>query len=139
MRFDRDPTQANAVLVLGHKKQVEGVVVLNVMADHLLKNILSRETLNGAVTYLLNRDGYYLLHLEVAKQWGSLSDLNTGENVKSDMSQETATLVLAGKIYGINSSAPSGCIFISTIFMGFKPHAVSFCHLRSFVLLCFFC
>jgi len=91
------PMLRYAVPVSGSDKQVQGIVVLNVQADHLLKKILTREILNGAGTYLLDQDGYYLLHPEATKQWGGLNDLNTGENVKRDLPQETAALILSGK------------------------------------------
>ena len=91
------PMLRYAIPVFGSEKQVQGIVVLNVLADYLLNNILTREILKGVDTYLLDRDGYYLLHPEVTKQWGNQNDLNTGENIKSDFPQGTASPILSGQ------------------------------------------
>lgn len=109
------PMLRYAIPVLDREKQTRGILVLNVLADYLLKNILTDKFLNGTDSYLLNRDGFYLLHPEISKQWGGLNNIDTGENVKNDLPQETVSHILLGKS-GIKSANKQFFNFIPIYF-----------------------
>ena len=79
------------------KKQNRGIIALNVQAYFLLKNILTSEYKKGVNSYLLDKEGFYLLHPDITKQWGGQSGLNTGKNLKNDFPQEISSLFLSGQ------------------------------------------
>ena len=63
--------------------QFKGIVLFNVMADKFLK--LVREKNRGyEQLYFIDNKGYYYSHPNARKEWGSQTDLNTGENFKTD-------------------------------------------------------
>ncbi|ODS34191.1 MAG: signal transduction histidine kinase [Candidatus Scalindua rubra] len=101
-----------AVPVFDREKQKRGILVLNVLADFLLKNVLTQNFIKGVDSYLLDKDGFYLLHPDVSKLWGGLSDLNIGENLKNDLPEEVASLILSGN---------SGNKLINKNFFNFIP------------------
>ena len=91
------PMLRYAIPVFDRKKQKKGVLVLNVLVDYLFMNFLTHRPSERMDSYLLDEDGFYLMHPEKLKQWGGLGDLNTGENIKNDYSREVASFVLSGK------------------------------------------
>ena len=91
------PTLRYAMPVFDREKQKRGILVLNVLADYLLKNVLAPRPSERTDSYLLDENGFYLLHPQILKQWGGVEDLNTGENIENDFSREVASLVLSGK------------------------------------------
>ncbi len=91
------PVLRHATPVFDRKKQNRGILVLNVLADFVFKHILMDEDIKGTNSFLLDREGFYLLHSDITKQWGGSNDLDTGENLKNDFQQETASIILTGE------------------------------------------
>ena len=64
---------------------LRGFLILNVNVKYLFRDI---ERIKAENKYenmiLLDSDGYYMLHPNKEKEWGSSRDLNTGENFKID-------------------------------------------------------
>ncbi|MFQ5685411.1 MAG: PAS domain S-box protein, partial [Candidatus Scalindua sp.] len=106
------PMLRYAMPVFDGEKRKRGVLVLNVLADYLLKDILTHRFLKGIDSYLLDKGGFYLRHPEISKQWGGPDNLNTGENIKNDLPQEIVSLILSGQ---------SGNKLADELFFNFKP------------------
>lgn len=90
------PMLRYAIPVFDRENQNRGILVLNVLVDFLLKN-LARKHIKGVDSYLLDREGFYILHPEISKRWGGPINLNTGVNLRDKFPQETMSLVLSGQ------------------------------------------
>ncbi len=66
--------------------QTMGVVVTNILADNILDILAARDI----PSFLIDRDGYYLYHPDVAKRWGR--DLGTGITIMDDVPEMAAWL-----------------------------------------------
>ncbi len=86
-----------ALPVFHKEHKIKGVLVLNVLADKIVKNILTDKHSDEVDSFLLDRNGFYLLHPEISKQWGGSSDLGTGENLSNTFPVETASTILSGQ------------------------------------------
>ncbi|MFQ5963511.1 MAG: PAS domain S-box protein [Candidatus Scalinduaceae bacterium] len=91
------PMLRYSIPVFDREKRKRGILVLNVLADFLLKNILAHEYIKDVDSFLLDKRGFYLLHPEISKRWGDTNCLNTGENLKNDFPQEAVSLILSGQ------------------------------------------
>ncbi|ODS30719.1 MAG: two-component sensor kinase [Candidatus Scalindua rubra] len=106
------PMLRYAIPVFDREDKNRGIFVLNVLADFLLRGILTHKHLKGVDSFLLDKEGFYLLHPEISKQWGGPSDLNTGENLKNDFPQGIVSVILSGQ---------SGDRFANKQFLNFIP------------------
>ena len=106
------PMLRYAIPIFDSEKQKRGILVLNVLADYLLKNVLTHRFIEGTDSYLLDKEGFYLLHPKISKRWGSLSNLNTGENIKNDIPHEVTSFILSGN---------SGDKFANKKYFNFMP------------------
>ncbi|MDR4505705.1 MAG: PAS domain S-box protein [Candidatus Scalindua sp.] len=89
-----------------------GGVVLNSRADSQLFPALKQEFHEKSDTFLIDRDGSYLIHPDGAKCWGGQSDLNTNENLKNDFSPEISSLLLSGE---------SGDVLVNDQYYSYMP------------------
>ncbi|MFQ5561662.1 MAG: HAMP domain-containing protein, partial [Nitrospinota bacterium] len=88
------PTIRYATPVYNSRKQVVGSVMLNVRAHDFLKIV--RNSLNEkGMLFLIDKDGYYLVHADPGMEWGSATDLNTGENFLNDFDEETYSEIVS--------------------------------------------
>ena len=60
-----------------------GLFVANVRIDMVLQKIQEAQT--DSTFLVVNDQGYYLLHADSTKLWGSTEDLNSGENILKDI------------------------------------------------------
>ncbi len=100
-----------AIPVFDREKQNKGILVFNVLTYNLFENILSNSFDKGIDTYLMDKDGFYL-HSEMLKQQNESFKFKSGGNIKSDLPQDAATLVMSGK---------SGVKLVNNLFLSFKP------------------
>ncbi|MBT6226314.1 MAG: PAS domain S-box protein, partial [Candidatus Scalindua sp.] len=115
-----------AIPVFHKEHKVKGVLVLNVLADKIVKSILTDKHPEEVNSFLLDRNGFYLLHPEISKQWGGPSDLGTGENLSNTVPVETASIILSGQ---------TGIELVNKQYYVFTPiHFDPFGHERYWVL-----
>ena len=100
-----------AIPVFDREKQNRGILVFNVLTYNLFENILSNSFDKGIDTYLTDKNGFYL-HSEMLKQQNESFKFKSGGNIKSDLPQDAATLVMSGK---------SGVKLVNNLFLSFKP------------------
>ena len=67
----------------------QGVLVLNLDADRMLKGLVSEEQDQWAIT-LTDPDGFYLYHRDTKKMWSGPANLNTGQNIFNDVALSEA-------------------------------------------------
>jgi signal transduction histidine kinase len=106
------PVLRYAIPVFDRKKQNKGIIALNVQADFPVKNVLTSGYYKGVDSYLLDKDGSYLLHPDVIKQMGGRDSLDSGKNIKNDFPQEISSLFLSGQ---------SGGKLVDELFYTFEP------------------
>ncbi len=94
---DHRPMLRYTLPVFDKRKQNKGIIALDVQAYFLFKNILTSKYYKEVNSYLLDKNGFYLLHPDKNKQWGGQSDLNTGKSLENDFPQEIVSLFLSGK------------------------------------------
>lgn len=84
----------------------KGAVILNLFSHAILKSFSSTTTkehydlgvqYNLIKEFLIDKDGFYMLHPERQKMWGGVENLNTGINIKSDFSEETVQEIFSKK------------------------------------------
>ena len=98
--------------VFDRKKRKRGVLVFNVAANYLLECISGFNFNEEIESNLLDKYGNYLLHSDVSKIWCGISDNNPASNIKSDLPQDVANIVLEGK---------SGIKMADNMFLSFIP------------------
>ncbi len=101
-----------AIPVFDKEKQNKGVIALDVHAESLLMNIFADKYKRGVDSYLLDRDGSYLLHPDIIKKWSGWNGFGTGKNLENDFPQEISSLFLSGQ---------SGGLLIDKQFYSFIP------------------
>ena len=84
---------------VGHHR---GFFVLSVLADPLFFDILRQKNHEDSDTYLIDREGYYLLHPDKENSLGRKSDLTANANVKNDFSREISSRFLSGQSGGVS-------------------------------------
>ncbi|CBE68778.1 MAG: PAS domain S-box protein [Candidatus Methylomirabilis oxygeniifera] len=72
-----------------------GIVIINLLIGPLLEALHQEGKAVGKVVYVVDREGFYLLHPDPAKRWGSPRDLNTGRRLQQDF-PDLAGRLLAG-------------------------------------------
>lgn len=98
--MNRKPVLRYAIPVFDRKKQNKGIIALNVQVDLPIKNVLTSTYYKGVVSYLLDKDGSYLLHPDIIKQIGARRGLHIGKNIKDDFPQKISSLFLSGQSGG---------------------------------------
>ncbi len=89
------PVLRYATPVFGPDKKRRGILITNVDGRALLQPIRQAGSVTGTrASYLVDQDGYYLVHPDGAKEWGSPRNLDTKVSLKADMQE------LAGQILG---------------------------------------
>ena len=77
------PTIRYATPVFNEKDELQGIIVLNVLAKNFL-NIISKESTPEETLVFIDNEGYYYYHPDKNKLWGSKRDRNTGSNLFTD-------------------------------------------------------
>ncbi len=77
------PTIRYATPVFNDKDELQGIIILNVLAKNFL-NIISRESTRDETLVFIDNEGYYYHHPDENKLWGSKRDRNTGSNLFTD-------------------------------------------------------
>ncbi|MCK5902714.1 MAG: cache and HAMP domain-containing protein [Cocleimonas sp.] len=77
------PTIRFATPVFNKTEELQGVVIVNVLAEKML-NIINRQESNGNNTAFIDKEGYYFYYSDESKVWGSKRDLATGESLFTD-------------------------------------------------------
>ena len=93
-----------------------GIVIINLMAGPLLEALYQEAKAARKEVYVVDQEGFYLLHPDPAKQWGSPRDLNTGERIQRDfptlatqiLSQHAVATVMGEQVITAQSLALSG-------------------------------
>ncbi len=95
----RKPLLRCAMPVFDRKTQKMGILVLHVLTDQLRNNIMTHDYSNKVESYLLDKDGFYLIHTGMTKRWGNLSDPGARRNLQDEYPQEMS-LFLSGQSGG---------------------------------------
>ncbi len=64
--------------------EVRGCVVLNYLAANILSRIRIANTRDEGVFYLINREGYFLSHIDAKKEWGFMLSARERYNIKNE-------------------------------------------------------
>lgn len=76
-----------ATPVYDSKKQVRGIVIINLYARYIFSNVIS--TAGEIRKYIINQDGYFLAHPDKSKEFGfDLGFIYTIKDVQSEVAEE---------------------------------------------------
>lgn len=79
------PTIRYATPVFNEADELQGIIILNVLAKKFL-SIIGRENMPNETLVFVNKEGYYYQHPNESKTWGSKRDMDTGANLFKDKS-----------------------------------------------------
>jgi len=74
----------------------QGIVIVNVLADKFLDIVQDMNKRWDSPIFLVDQDGYYLVHPDGTREWGGPNDLDTGFQLQKDY-PEVQTAILAGE------------------------------------------
>ncbi|NQU77890.1 PAS domain-containing protein [Candidatus Falkowbacteria bacterium] len=83
----------------------KGIVIANISFEPLLNTLnsvskeersVAEDQYKGITEFLIDKDGFYLIHPQESKRWGGPQDLDTGENLKNDFSMDMASQIISG-------------------------------------------
>ena len=77
------PTLRYATPVFNASNELQGIIIVNILAKKLL-NIISKENMPNETLVFVDKEGYYYQHPDESKLWGSKGDLDTGKNLFTD-------------------------------------------------------
>ncbi len=92
-----NPTLRYATPVFNANNELQGIVIINILAKKLL-NIISKENLPNETLVFVDKAGYYYQHPDESKLWGSQYDLDTGKNLFADKPSVQKSIVKEKKI-----------------------------------------
>ena len=90
------PTIRYATPVFNEAKELQGIIILNVLAKKFLA-IIGRENMPNETLVFVNKEGYYYQHPDGNKSWGSQRDMDTGANLFKDNPLIEKSVVVAKK------------------------------------------
>jgi methyl-accepting chemotaxis protein len=79
------PTIRYATPVFNESNELQGIIILNVLAKNFL-DIISKENSPNKTLVFVDSEGYYYQHPNENKRWGNKHDLGTEKNLFSDKS-----------------------------------------------------
>ncbi len=88
------PTIRYATPIFNEAKELQGIIILNVLAKKFLA-IISRENMPNETLVFVNKEGYYYQHPDESKSWGSQRDMDTGANLFKDNASVEKSVVVA--------------------------------------------
>jgi methyl-accepting chemotaxis protein len=83
VEFPIRPTIRYATPVFNNADELQGIIILNVLAKKFL-DIISRENMPNETLVFIDKKGYYYQHPDENKSWGSKRDMDTGVNLFKD-------------------------------------------------------
>ncbi len=96
IKIPHKPVIIYATPVFDNSGFPRGGVVLSLRVESQLLPILKQKLNEEADTFLIDRDGSYLVHTDVGKCWGGQHDLNSNENLKNDFPEEISSRIMSG-------------------------------------------
>ena len=87
------PTIRYATPVFNEAKELQGIIILNVLAKKFLA-IIGRENMPNETLVFVNKEGYYYQHPDESKSWGSKRDMDTGANLFEDHASVEKSVVV---------------------------------------------
>jgi len=90
------PVIRYATPVFNQDGEREGIVIVNVLADKFLNIVQDMNQRQGSPVFLVDQNGYYLVHPDEAREWGGPNDLDTGFQLQRDYPKAQAA-ILAGE------------------------------------------
>ncbi len=100
-----------AIPVFDSRKQNRGTIIFHVPAYNLFENALLNSFDKEMDIYLMDKSGFYL-HSETSRKQDESFDSRSGGNIRDDLPQDAATLVMSGK---------TGVKLVNKHFLSFKP------------------
>ena len=91
------PTIRYATPVFNESNELQGIIILNVLAKNFL-NIISEANMPNETLVFVDTEGYYYQHPYKSKLWGSKQDLATEENLFIDKPSVEKKLVQTKKV-----------------------------------------
>lgn len=88
------PTIRYATPVFNESNELQGIIILNVLAKSFL-DIISKENRPNETLVFVDSEGYYYQHPNESKRWGSPKDLGTENNLFSDKSSVKKSILKA--------------------------------------------
>ncbi len=89
------PVMRIATTVYDGRKKVRGIIIINLYAKHIFKDIKQEET--GIKKYIINQDGHFLFHHDIMKVFGF--DLGFDYTIKDILPEITEELKLKGSSF----------------------------------------
>ena len=96
IEFPTRPTIRYATPVFNDANELQGIIIINVLAKKFL-NIIGRENMPNETLVFVNKEGYYYQHPDESKSWGSKRDMDTGINLFKDKPSVEKNIVTAKK------------------------------------------
>ncbi len=81
---------ATPVFYNGEKR---GIVLVNVFGDLFLKPLKSTNSQDGAYNILISNEGYYFSNPDAHREWGSITDLKSQEQIGEDFSPDVVNFL----------------------------------------------
>ncbi len=106
------PMLTYALPVFDDERQKKGILLLNVSVENLFQKILMHDYLKTVDSYLVNKDGLYILQPDQTKQSNPSKNVSMPENLNNVFPEKTATLFLSGQ---------SGIRSVDKYFYNFVP------------------
>ncbi len=80
----------------------KGMIIINVRVKHFLDDFgtdTQEDKFGDDIGdgFIVDNNGYYILHTDKSREWGSYVDLGTGENIKKDLPEEITSAILSGE------------------------------------------
>ncbi len=91
------PVVRFATPVFDKRGEKGGIVIINLYASYLISQIKSLNIARGGTTFLVNREGFYLSHLNSEGVESRFFDFGSTEGLKKDYSDELVKSILSGK------------------------------------------
>ncbi|RMF03542.1 MAG: GAF domain-containing protein [Chloroflexi bacterium] len=90
------PVIRQSTPVFDQQGRRRGIVVLFILGSKFLPAIDPDYSESGGVEFMVDQDGYYLIHSDFARAWSGPLNLNTGYNLHADYPADIAEAILSG-------------------------------------------
>lgn len=91
------PVLRYATPVFDDQGRRRGIVITNVLADGFL-NIIRQANNKNQEVWLLDKNGYFLVHPNPELEWGGPVDLDTGYQLQQFLSDDISQQILSGQV-----------------------------------------
>ena len=87
------PVIRYATPIVDQDGERHGVVIVNVLANKLLDIVQDMNKRRHSPVFLVDQDGYYLVHPDTTREWGGPNDLDSGFRLQQDYPEAQASIL----------------------------------------------